>query len=197
MPREVERRVVELVAAIYGGEPAPVPEWLMRPGRAECKRKWPLVRRLYSDLTGLELPEVMPSRERRQLDAILVRRGEAPRILEVDESQHFNEFRSRTLRAYPSSVKLAFPKSTWIAQGDSKRRLEGGGWGRPKPPLFPGENGRHRQRAFRDALADVLPLAYGWEPTLRIGDFEVLGWINGPDAERRMKELLASRSLSL
>lgn len=170
-----------------------MPEWLLRPGRAECKRRWPLVQRLYTELTGLELPETMPPRERRQLDAILVRRGQPPRVLEVDESQHFNEFRSQTLRAYPPSVKLAFPKQAWIAQGEAKRRLEGGGWGKPKPPLFPGEGGRHRQRAFRDALADVLPLAYGWAPTLRVGDFEVAGWLWAPDAERRMRALLVQR----
>lgn len=31
----------------------------------------------------------------------------------------------------------------------ARRRLEGGGFGKPKPPLFPGDGGRHRQRALR------------------------------------------------
>ena len=32
---------------------------------------------------------------------------------------------------------------------------------------------RHRQRAFRDALADLLPALHGFGPTIRIGHFEV------------------------
>jgi hypothetical protein len=41
---------------------------------------------------------------------------------------------------------------------------------RPCPPLFPDAGGRHLQRAFRDALADLVPLEHGWLPTLRIAD---------------------------
>ena len=63
----------------------------------------------------------------------------------------------------------AFPKGIWIRHSEMKKRLEGGGFGRPKPPLFPGDGGRHRQRAFRDALADILPLSHAWLPTLRTG----------------------------
>src|SRR5690625_7703457 len=51
-------------------EPA-TPPWLNRPGRAECGAAWPLVSDLYRELTGLELPEQMPPRERRHLDAVL------------------------------------------------------------------------------------------------------------------------------
>lgn len=36
--------------------------------------------------------------------------------------------------------------------------------------------GRHRQRAFRDALADLLPPLHGFGPTIRIGHFEVERW---------------------
>lgn len=165
----------------------------MRPGRNECGRRWPLVKRIYSELTDLELAEVMPSRERRRLDAVLVKRGHPPKILEVDETQHFNEYRAMTLRAYPRSVRIGFPKAKWIARSEDKQKLEGGGFGRPRPPLFPGAGGRHRQRAFRDALADIVPLAYGWAPTLRIADFEVNDWVFRPGARSRMGELLESR----
>lgn len=170
-----------------------MPAWLIRPGRAECGRRWPLVRSIYSALTGAELPDEMPPRERRQLDAIFKKRGQPPRVFEFDETQHFNRFRAETLRAYPRSVRLAFPKGIWIRHSEAKKRLEGGGFGRPKPPLFPGDGGRHRQRAFRDALADTLPLSHGWQPTLRIADFEVEDWIHGPKAKMRMHELLAER----
>jgi hypothetical protein len=194
MPLEVQNRVVEIVHSIYGGRmEADTPEWLNRPGKAECGRRWPLIQRLYNELTGLELPQTMPPREHRMLDSILVKRGQEPRIVEVDEKQHFNVERARTLRTYPRNVRLAFPKRVWIARSDAKRRNEGVGFGRPCPPLFPGEGGRHRQRAFRDALADILPLSRGWAPTLRIGFFEVEGWIFGPSAKTEMRRLLAER----
>ena len=194
MALELQNRVVEIVGDIYGGSiDDSMPEWLMRPGRRECARRWLLVKRIYSELTGMGLPDDMPLRERRQVDAILVKRSQPPRILEVDEVQHFNAFRAATLRAYPRSVRLAFPRAAWIAHSEEKKRLEGGGFGKPRPPLFPGEGGRHRQRAFRDSLADILPPAHGWAPTLRIGDFEVEDWIFGPRARSKMRALLAGR----
>jgi hypothetical protein len=152
-----------------------------------------LVQEIYNDLTGLERPDTMPPRERRQVDLVLRERGQPPRIVEVDETQHFNRFRGRTLRAYPRSVRVAFPKRVWLDASDRKSRLEGGGFGVAKPPLFPGDGGRHRQRAFRDMLADVLPLAHGWLSTLRIADFEAVGWLFGPDDKRHMRALLDER----
>lgn len=193
MGERLEHRVVELVHAIYGGSLESEPSWLMRPGRAECRRRWILVQAIYKELTGRRLPETMPPRERRQLDAIFRKRGQPARVFEFDETQHFNHYRAQTLRTYPRSVHLAFPKRTWIGRSEVKQRLEGGGFGRPKPPLFPGDGGRHRQRAFRDALADILPLSYGWLPTLRVADFEVSDWIYSPRAKAKMRELLASR----
>jgi hypothetical protein len=74
-----------------------------------------------------------------------------------------------------------------------KTRLEGGGFAAPKPPLFPAVNGRHQQRAFRDALCDILPPEHGWLPTLRLGDFDVGRWIETPRASERMIRLVEER----
>lgn len=71
--------------------------------------------------------------------------------------------------------------------------LEGGGFALPRQPLFPDENGRHRQRAFRDSLTDILPLEYGFLPTLRIADFEIRDWIHESEAQDRMENLVESR----
>jgi hypothetical protein len=191
--RDIERAVVAVVHELYGGKFIATPDWLMRPARAECRRRWPLVQTIYRDLTGGELPEDMPPREHRNVDAVLHKRGHQPRILEVDETQHFNLHRATTLRHYPRSVPTAFPKRLWTQRSDAKTRLEGGGFARPCPPLFPLPGGRHQQRAFRDALADIVPLAHGWQPTLRIADFEVADWIFGADAKRQMRKLLAER----
>jgi hypothetical protein len=56
--------------------------------------------------------------------------------------------------------------------------------------MFPGENGRHMQRAFRDALCDILPSEHGFLPTLRLGDFDVGSWIERDSASERMIALL-------
>jgi hypothetical protein len=55
-------------------------------------------------------------------------------------------------------------------------------------------NGRHRQRAFRDCLADLLPAIHGFGPTIRIADFEVEDWISSPDAPDRLGDLIADRA---
>ncbi len=78
---------------------------------------------------------------------------------------------------YPADVPLGFPKGAWIKAGNGRIPSAGGGWGAPKPPLFPMAGGRHRQRAFRDALADLLPELHGFGPTVRIADFEIEPWI--------------------
>jgi hypothetical protein len=59
-------------------------------------------------LTGLALPEAMRPVERRALDTVVNVNGQPPRVLEVDETQHFNRLRAQTLRRYKDSVSLAF-----------------------------------------------------------------------------------------
>ena len=138
MSGELERAVVGLVVETLGANVGETPDWLIRPGQTECGKRWQLVQRIYADLTdGMELPALKRRVERRQVDAVLEIPGESPRILEVDESQHFNEYRARTLRHYLDQVRLAFPAQAWIAHSNQKTRLEGGGFGKPKPPLFP------------------------------------------------------------
>ncbi len=56
--------------------------------------------------------------------------------------------------------------------------------------LFPEAGGRHLQRAFRDALADLVPPEHGWAPTLRIAYWEVEPWLEREDAATRMVDLL-------
>ena len=190
MPLELQNAVVGLVLQIMKGRTLEMPPWLVRPVRAECGKLWPLVRRIYDDLTGLELPEVMRPVERRQVVCVFSVKGQPPRILEVDETQHFNTYRARTFRHYMGKIPLAFDAALWVERSEAKVKLEGGGFSKPKPPLFPEEGGRHRQRAFRDALCDILPLSRGYLPTLRVAHFQVEQWIFTSVACQRMKELL-------
>ena len=192
MARETEKAAHAALTRICGPEIG-TPAWLKRPSRIECRSQWPLVQDIYRALTGRELPDTMPPRERRTVDGVF--RGPDGRffIFELDEKQHFNAFRATTLSLYPGTMPLTFSRVLWIERCVRKRKLESGGFARPKPPLFPGENGRHRQRAFRDALTDILPSEYDFAPTLRLADFEIVDWIIGPDAVDRMAVLLAER----
>jgi hypothetical protein len=170
------------------------PVWIQRPGRIECGALWKCICDIYSELTGgLNLPDVMPLKESRSLDAVLLGSDGRHRLVEFDESQHFNKYRQMTFRYYPEGINLAFPVSQWASQCVRMVRLPGGGFAKPRPPLFPMEGGRHRQRAFRDALADVLPVLHGFAPTLRIADFELEAWIDESDANSRLSALLNER----
>lgn len=197
MPLETQRATLAVLREALPDhelvEKPPTPLWLRRPGRPECGHQWALISRIYTALTGAELSEVMPPRERRALDAVLIAPDGTHRVVEIDETQHFNQFRALTLELYPAGARLAFDRQEWIARSRAKQRLEGGGFGKPRPPLFPGEHGRHRQRAFRDTLADLLPLEYGWGPTLRIHDQQVRGWLHDEGASTRMRTLLQER----
>ena len=192
MAREIEKAAHAILTHICGPEIG-TPAWLMRPGRLECRIQWPLVQEIYHALTGRQLPDTMPSRERRAVDGAFRWSASEPFIFELDEKQHFNDYRAKTIGLYPATMHLGFSRDRWIEHCLKKRKLEGGGFAEPKPPLFPGENGRHRQRAFRDALTDILPSEYGFAPTLRLADFEVRDWILGPDAADRVTVLIADR----
>jgi hypothetical protein len=73
MAREMQNRVLDLVEEAFS---LPMtredcPGWLRRPGRSEFGDLWNTVCSVYLELTSLELPEVMPARERRSLDAVI------------------------------------------------------------------------------------------------------------------------------
>jgi guanosine-3',5'-bis(diphosphate) 3'-pyrophosphohydrolase len=196
MSRELERAVIGLVAKLLNGRvEKDTPEWLKRPGRSECGKRWEQICTIYRALESRQLPEVMPSRERAHIDGILVTPDGIRRIIEIDEYQHFNLFRATTLELYPKNDVIAFPRKEWMRQCTAARNLPGAGFAKPCPPLFPAEGGRHRQRAFRDALRDLLPPLYDFAPTLRIAHFEVEDWIFGPQARKRMSALLEGRGL--
>jgi hypothetical protein len=199
MPRRVQNRVLDLVEQSLDTtlEREVCPDWLRRPGAVECGDLWETVQAIYAELTGMALPELMPARERWSIDAVLQRGDEAPRIVEVDEAQHFSPPRAQTLKLYPGDTSTSFDTTLWARRSAAVTKLRGGGWGRACPPLFPDEGGRHLQRAFRDGLADLLPSRHGWGPTVRIGDFEVLAWLDDADAVERMSELLEHKGLVL
>lgn len=165
----------QIVEADVAVETAPA--WLMRPGRNECLGHWELLQTIYRGLTGLELPESMPVRESRRVDAVLKYPDGRRQIVEIDERQHFTGPRAVTLSHYPDDIAYGFPLSEWVALAEGRTRREpGGGFARPCPPLFPEPGGRHAQRAFRDVLADLVPPEHGWLPTVRVNEYEIKRW---------------------
>jgi hypothetical protein len=190
MAGEFQRAVLKLILEVLGGTIEPTPEWLKRPGPRECGDRWLLVSSIYRELTGRHLPDELPLGETRRVDCVLRVENSGSRIIEVDEIQHFNRFRAATLLLYHREVKLAFDSEAWIESSERKVRLEAGGFAAARPPLFPESGGRHLQRAFRDALCDILPPDHGFLPTLRVAKFDVDGWLTTDQAAERMRALL-------
>ena len=199
MAGELQNQVLELAEDVLGREleRETCPSWLVRPGKDECGPLWPTIQAIYIDLTGKELPEEMRKVESRRLDAVIVCQGDVSRVFEFDESQHFNPFRATTLSHYPQGTITAFDREAWRSRSAAATKLRGGGYAKPKPPLFPTAGGRHLQRAFRDALADLVPPVHGWAPTLRVADWEVLPWLHDKGASHQLQDLLTSKGITV
>jgi hypothetical protein len=109
-------------------------------------------------------------------------------IVEVDEIQHFTSDRLVTLEAYPKTVQLAFDvseyrslASQWSSVADSYRAA--------KPAVdFPRPGGRRAQRAYFDAVRDLIAPSFGWT-VLRIPAPEC----DATTAAARLHERLAHR----
>ncbi len=88
-------------------------------------------------------------------------------FIEVDESQHFTTHRLTTLNLYPTDCPLGFDIeeyrglcTTWSPRSDNYRASKAaGGFG---------EGGRQRQRAYHDALRDLVTPAMGHPPVIRV-----------------------------
>lgn len=96
--------------------------------------------------------------------------------IEFDEKQHFNQFRLLTFKHYKNQ-KLGFPISLYSKLSLNaiiKPSTSGFTKLKSQDPLFPylletgSQDNRIRQRAFRDFLKDILPIANHYNPTIRI-----------------------------
>jgi hypothetical protein len=92
---------------------------------------------------------------------------ESGTFIEVDESQHFTSFRLLTLDLHPPAAPLGFDADTyralcreWSGRSDKYRKT--------KSAVGFGEGGRQRQRAYHDALRDLVTPALGHPPVLRV-----------------------------
>lgn len=88
-------------------------------------------------------------------------------FIEIDESQHFTTWRLQTLDLYPPGTPLGFDLdeyralcAQWAPKSDRYRAT--------KPAVGFGDRGRQRQRAYHDALRDLVVPLMGHPPVIRV-----------------------------
>lgn len=89
-------------------------------------------------------------------------------IIEIDEVQHFTTARLRTFEWYPAEADLGFDlaeyqrlSARWASKGDRAFRHK-------VSADFPTPGGRQAQRAYNDALRDLLAPVFTGLPVIRI-----------------------------
>lgn len=89
-------------------------------------------------------------------------------IVEIDEIQHFTSARLQSFGLYPSGVRLGFDRleyahlvEKWRARGDSA-------FAHKVAADCPQPGGRQAQRAYNDALRDLLAPTFTNHPVIRI-----------------------------
>jgi hypothetical protein len=82
--------------------------------------------------------------------------ADPPFILEFDESQHFSRARAITLELYPNTLPVNFSVAGWL---DLCRKIDA---------IDDQPFDRDERRAWYDTLRDLVPLVYGFRPTVRL-----------------------------
>lgn len=182
----IAQLILDLLEKKYGVRPSIYfeyqPTWLMAHPTIALIDKHPELKTIYALLQDdkLELDDkVKELREKdqhkRQLYDIWIAEP-FHFAVEFDESQHFNQYRMRTMAFY-TKLPTKFPVDFYRQlQANVEIKAGKSGFTRlsSEDPLFPElqegakQDNRIRQRAFRDYLKDLLPIENGCEPTLRI-----------------------------
>lgn len=178
--------IVELIEKKYKIVPEFIleykPEWLLSYPDSWILDKQPEICSLYKELVDnrFDLKErlsLVPEKKLLQKQSYDIWIGKPFNFaIEFDEKQHFNQFRLLTFKYYKNQ-KLGFPVNLYsklnlnafikpTTSGFTKLKSE--------DPIFPdlleteSQDNRIRQRAFRDFLKDIIPIAKNHNPTIRI-----------------------------
>jgi hypothetical protein len=89
-------------------------------------------------------------------------------VVEYDEVQHFTSARLRTLALYPPEASLGFDRAGYTALVKRWAALGDKGFAHKSAAEFPGPAGRQRQRAYLDALRDLVAPHFGNGPLIRV-----------------------------
>lgn len=89
-------------------------------------------------------------------------------IIEVDEIQHFTSARLKTFELYPADVDLGYDLAEYRTLVERCRHRGDLAFAHKTAADFPRAGGRQAQRAYNDALRDLLAPTFTDYPTIRI-----------------------------
>ncbi|MEZ5217531.1 MAG: hypothetical protein R2715_13355 [Ilumatobacteraceae bacterium] len=89
-------------------------------------------------------------------------------IIEIDELPHFTSVRRSTFARYPAATSLGFDLGQYLEMIDTHYEAADAILAREKPRDFPVPAGRQAQRAYQDALRDLLAPVFTGYPVIRI-----------------------------
>ncbi|MGM1028988.1 MAG: hypothetical protein ACQEWM_03835 [Actinomycetota bacterium] len=89
-------------------------------------------------------------------------------FIEVDEVQHHTSDRLRTLEFYPSDHPAAFSVPLVEARCLAHAERAARSWANKHAACFDWPGGRRAQRAYNDALRDLVTPLMGYPPVLRV-----------------------------
>lgn len=89
-------------------------------------------------------------------------------VIEIDEVQHFTSARLRTLDLYPADVPLGFNLDEYKQLVENWRSKGDRAYAHKVAADFPQTGGRQAQRAYNDALRDLLAPTFTGHPVIRI-----------------------------
>lgn len=115
-------------------------------------------------------------------------------VVEVDEFQHFTSDRLETLLAYPDEVGLGFVREEYIDLCGQLRSKADRYRASKEARGFRGAGGRRAQRAYFDAVRDLVVPALGFQPVIRAAAYDDDGAAAYLRVRGRMLALLANPS---
>jgi hypothetical protein len=146
--------------------------WLTRNGHLspEVRDKLPAetrdtLDRILDALDGDAVALAAKTRGSSRVDFILNPRGI---VVEYDEVQHFTTARLEALSLYPATALLGFDLAEYIALVRRWSPRGDKGFAHKTAAEFPGPAGRQRQRAYFDAVRDLVAPHFGNGPLIRI-----------------------------
>lgn len=89
-------------------------------------------------------------------------------LIEVDEIQHFTTAREATINQYPQDLVVGFDPKMLVRAVRTHGRTADRAFRHKVVTEFPGEGGRNRQRAYFDAVRDLIVPAITGMPVLRV-----------------------------
>jgi hypothetical protein len=188
-----QKRIVGLVSELLGVEPVRPPENLLYNVLSSSKHK-EYYKLLFDFLLLLKGDkELHLSKPLRLLSCDAYFGHPWNFVFEFDEIQHFSSYRKVLLLQYPL-LNFGFSPSYYINlcnqycdMADRYRKSK-------TAYEFPFPTGRTRQRAFFDALRDIMPFVEGamLNPTIRIDEFSVAEIINNEMSFKHEKKKIAS-----